>query len=127
MIAAVLGDAVNYAIGYRLGPKVFQYQQSRLFNPDHLLKAQAFYHRYGGKTIIFARFIPIIRTFAPFVAGIGKMSYRRFAFFNVTGAIIWISSLLFAGYWFGNLPVVQKNFHVVIFAILVFVGASRIY
>ena len=96
-IAAIAGDAVNYSIGYHLGPKVFRSRSSRLLNQKHLQHAQAFYERHGGKTIILARFVPIIRTFAPFVAGVGKMSYRRFALFNVVGGIGWVASLMAAG------------------------------
>ena len=118
-IAAVLGDATNYAIGYRLGPKIFKTQNSRLLNRDHLLKAQRFYEKHGGKTIIIARFIPIIRTFAPFVAGIGKMSYGRFATYNFVGAFLWVVPFLFGGYFLGNLPAVKKNFHMIIVAIVV--------
>ena len=117
--AAVTGDAVNYSIGYRVGPKVFSRENSRLLNKRHLLRTQRFYEEHGGKTIFWARFIPIIRTFAPFVAGIGKMRYRWFAIFNVSGAIIWIFSFLLAGYYFGNLPVIQERFHWVIAAIIV--------
>lgn len=118
-IAAILGDAVNYAIGYRVGPKVFTQEKSRLLNKNHLIKAQKFYEKHGGKTIILARFIPIIRTFAPFVAGIGKMEYPRFALFNVTGALLWVLSFLIAGNLFGNTEIVQRNFHLVILAIIV--------
>lgn len=118
-VAAVVGDAVNYAIGKRVGPKVFHSERSRLLNKDHLLKAQHFYERHGGKTIILARFIPIIRTFAPFVAGIGRMGYPRFAAYNVVGAIVWVWSFLLAGWWFGNIPAVKKNFTLVILAIIV--------
>jgi len=117
-IAAVAGDAVNYAIGYRVGPKVFTKERSRLFNKHHLERTQAFYEKHGGKTIVLARFIPIVRTFAPFVAGIGKMSYRRFAVFNVTGGVAWVLMFLLAGYFFGNLPAVKRNFHYVIVAII---------
>lgn len=117
--AAVSGDAVNYSIGYRVGPKVFTREDSLLFNRRHLLMTQRFYEKHGGKTIFWARFIPIIRTFAPFVAGIGKMGYRRFATFNVTGGIIWILSFLLAGYYFGNLPFIQERFHYVILIIIV--------
>ena len=119
IVAAVSGDALNYWIGYRLGPKVFSSERSRLLNRKHLLEAQRFYEQYGGKTIILARFIPIVRTFAPFVAGIGKMNYARFALFNVTGGIAWILSFLLAGWWFGGREVIQKNFKLVIVAIIV--------
>jgi membrane-associated protein len=118
-VAAIVGDAVNYAIGRRVGPKVFRRTDSRLLNVAHLRRAQAFYDRYGGRTIILARFVPIIRTFAPFVAGIGKMAYRRFAAFNVVGGLVWVASFTLAGHWFGNIPAIKRNFHVVILAILV--------
>jgi membrane-associated protein len=117
-LAAILGDTVNYAIGARLGPKVFSYSKSRFFNPEHLKKTHAFYEKYGGKTIIIARFVPIVRTFAPFVAGIGQMSYFHFLAFNVIGGILWVSVCLFSGYFFGNLPFVKKNFSVVVLAIV---------
>ena len=116
--AAILGDTVNYAIGARLGPKVFHYPKSRFFNPEHLKKTHAFYEKYGGKTIIIARFVPIVRTFAPFVAGIGEMSYARFLAYNVTGGILWVSVCLFSGYFFGNLPLVKQNFSLVVIAIV---------
>jgi membrane-associated protein len=119
IVAAVTGDAINYAIGYRLGPKVFSREDSWLLNKKHLAEAHRFYEQYGGKTIILARFMPIVRTFAPFVAGIGAMDYRRFALFNVTGGIAWVLSFLLAGYWFGGREVVQKNFKLVILAIIV--------
>lgn len=119
IIAAILGDAVNYAIGARVGPAVFSREDSRLLNKQHLLKTHEFYEKYGGKTIILARFMPIIRTFAPFVAGIGKMGYARFAMFNVVGGVIWVGSFLLAGFYFGNMEVVKRNFHVVIFAIII--------
>jgi membrane-associated protein len=117
--AAVAGDAINYAIGTYLGPKVFTREDSWLLNRKHLLEAHAFYERYGGVTIILARFMPIIRTFAPFVAGIGKMSYGRFALYNVTGAVGWVLLFVLGGWWFGGLESVQKNFHTVILAIIV--------
>jgi len=117
--AAILGDTANYAIGAYLGPKVFHYPKSRFFNPEHLRKTHEFYERYGGKTIIIARFIPIIRTCAPFVAGVGKMSYGYFLSYNVAGGLLWVSVCVFAGYFFGNLPFVKKNFSVVILAIIV--------
>lgn len=116
--AAVLGDAVNYSIGYRLGPKVFAREDSLLLNKKHLLRTQAFYEKYGGKTIFLARFIPIIRTFAPFVAGIGKMRYRRFFTYNISGGIVWVFLFTLAGYYFGNVPAIKRNFHFVIVAIV---------
>ncbi len=117
-IAAVGGDALNYAIGYRLGPKVFT-GETWLLNKEHLNRTQRFYEKYGGKTIVLARFMPIVRTFAPFVAGIGKMRYPRFALFNVTGGIAWVCSFLLGGYLFGGIPIVKDNFHIVILAIIV--------
>lgn len=119
IIAAVVGDAVNYSIGHWVGPKVFTSETSWLLNKDHLLKTEAFYEKYGGKTIIIARFMPIIRTFAPFVAGIGKMRYTRFAIYNVTGGVIWVVSFLMGGHYFGELPFVKRNFHYVIVAIII--------
>jgi membrane-associated protein len=116
--AAVLGDTVNYAIGHYLGPKVFHYERSRFFNPEHLKRTHAFYETYGGKTIIIARFVPIVRTFAPFVAGIGAMSYPRFVLYNLAGGLLWVAVCLGAGYLFGNLPFVKKNFSLVILAIV---------
>jgi membrane-associated protein len=118
IVAAVLGDAVNYAVGLKLGPRVFFSQTSFFFNRSHLEKTQHFYEKYGGKTIIIARFIPIIRTFAPFVAGIGKMRYSRFALYNVIGGAGWVSLFVTVGYLFGNLPSVKRNFHLVIFGII---------
>jgi membrane-associated protein len=117
--AAIVGDAVNYYIGYRLGPRVFTRDDSWLLNKKHLLRAHTFYEEYGGITIILARFIPIVRTFAPFVAGIGKMSYRRFAVFNVMGGAAWILVFLLLGWWFGGREMVQQNFKLVIVAIIV--------
>jgi membrane-associated protein len=116
--AAVLGDAVNYWIGYKIGPKVFASEGSWLLNKKHLEEAQKFYDRHGGKTIILARFVPIIRTFAPFVAGVGRMNYARFLMFNVVGGISWVLVCLIAGWLFGNLPWVQKRFELVIVAII---------
>jgi membrane-associated protein len=118
-IAAVLGDAVNYTIGLRVGPRVFTSETSWLLNKEHLVRTQTFYEKYGGKTIVLARFMPIVRTFAPFVAGIGRMNYPRFALFNVTGGISWVCSFVFAGYFFGAVPVVKRNFHLVIVAIVI--------
>ena len=117
-IAAVLGDAVNYQIGLRLGPTVFRSETSRWLNKRHLEHTQRFYDKYGSKTIVLARFVPIVRTFAPFVAGIGRMSYRRFATYNVVGGLVWVFLFTLAGYFFGNLPAVKTNFHYVIVAII---------
>ncbi len=119
IVAGVLGDAVNYMMGYYVGPKVFSKEDSRFFNKKHLLRTQKFYEKYGGKTIIIARFVPIVRTFAPFVAGIGKMRYFQFAMYNVAGAILWVVICLSAGYWFGELPWVKNNFSLVILGIIV--------
>lgn len=118
IIAAVLGDAVNYAVGAWCGPRVFKWENSRFFNRTAFDRTHAFYEKHGGKTIIIARFMPLIRTFAPFVAGVAQMSYPRFAMFNITGAIIWVVSLSLAGYWFGNLPWVKENLTLVILAII---------
>ncbi len=118
IIAAILGDAVNYSIGYKVGPKVFKYEHSWFFNKKHLLRAQEFYERYGSKTIILARFVPIVRTFAPFVAGIGKMNYPKFAFYNVIGAIAWVMICVLAGYFFGEIPWVKRHFELVVVAII---------
>ena len=115
----MLGDAVNYAAGAYVGPAVFKSDSSRWLNKRHLQRTHDFYERHGGKTIILARFIPIVRTFAPFVAGIGKMGYPKFAAFNVLGGILWVLSFVYAGYFFGNVPVVKRNFHFVIVAIIV--------
>jgi len=117
-VAAVLGDTVNYWIGAWVGPKVF-HQESRFLNKEHLRRTHEFYERYGGKTIIIARFVPIIRTFAPFVAGIGTMSYGKFIAYNVIGGIGWVVSITLAGFFFGNIPIVKNNFTFVIFAIIV--------
>lgn len=119
LVAAIVGDSVNYAIGKWFGPKVFHYESSRFFRKDYLLKAHAFYEKYGGRAIILARFVPIVRTFAPFVAGIGSMNYAKFFLFNVTGAVLWVGLFLGAGYFFGALPFVQKNMKVVILGIIV--------
>lgn len=119
IIAAISGDTVNYWIGHYVGPKVFCKQKSLFFNPAHLEKTHKFYEKYGGKTIILARFIPIIRTFAPFVAGVGQMSYPRFIAYNVIGGIAWVALILYAGYFFGNLPLVKKHFSLVIIAIII--------
>lgn len=117
-VAAVAGDTVNYAIGYRLGPQVFRKGGVRFLNPEYLDRTHRFYERHGAKTIVIARFVPIIRTFAPFVAGIGRMSYARFIAYNVAGGVGWIAALVLGGYAFGNIPVVKRNFTLVIFAII---------
>ncbi|HEV8487765.1 MAG TPA: DedA family protein [Blastocatellia bacterium] len=116
--AAVLGDTVNYWIGAYLGAKIFRKEKVRFLNREYLDRTHQFYERYGGKTIIIARFIPIVRTFAPFVAGMGKMTYWRFLVYNVVGGIAWVAICLFAGFWFGNIEIVQKRFSLVIIAIL---------
>ncbi|MBN8441401.1 MAG: DedA family protein [Thauera sp.] len=118
-VAAVLGDSVNYAIGRRFGGRISQWPDSRFFNRRALEKTHEFYERHGGKTIIIARFMPIIRTFAPFVAGMATMDYRRFLSFNVLGGALWVGPLIMAGYWFGNLPIVKNNLSLVILGIIV--------
>jgi membrane-associated protein len=118
VIASITGNGLNYWIGRTLGPKLFASNQSWLFNKRYLEKAHAFYERFGGKTIIIARFLPIIRTFAPFVAGVGYMSPRRFALYNVVSALLWIGSLLYLSYWFGNLPQVKDHFSYIVIAII---------
>lgn len=125
--AAVIGDSVNYEIGKWLGPKVFTRKDSWLLNQNHLHKAHTFYEKYGGKTIILARFIPIIRTFAPFVAGIGKMTYLYFISYNIIGAAMWVLLFVFGGYWFADLPLVQNHFHYVIVAIIVISVLPAVY
>lgn len=117
-VAAVAGDTVNYAIGYRVGPQIFRKEGVRFLNREYLDRTHQFYERHGAKTIVIARFVPIIRTFAPFVAGIGQMRYARFAAYNVVGGVVWITALVLGGYGFGNIPVVRQNFTLVIFAII---------
>lgn len=119
LTAAIIGDTVNYWIGHHLGPKVFSRENSRIFNKAYLEKTREFYVKHGGKTIILARFAPIIRTFAPFVAGIGKMHYSTFLFYNVIGAFIWVTSLVFAGYLFGGYPLIRDNFEYAVILIVV--------
>jgi len=118
IVAAVLGDAVNYSIGYKIGPGYLAKGKLRFIKTEHLQKTQRFYEKYGGKTIILARFVPIVRTFAPFVAGIGRMDYKRFGLFNITGGIAWVLICSFAGFFFGNIPIVKKNFEIVILGII---------
>ncbi len=116
--AALCGDNVNYWIGRLVGPKVFHYRDSRWFNPRHLQRANAFYERHGGKTIVLARFVPVVRTYVPFVAGIGSMPYLRYLAFCVAGALVWVVALCQAGYWFGNIGVVRENLTAVILVIV---------
>jgi membrane-associated protein len=119
VIAGVLGNTVNYSIGYFIGPRVFHWEGSRFFNRKALERAHAFYEKHGGVTIIITRFVPILRTFAPFVAGIARMTYLRFSIYNLAGALAWVLSLLYAGYWFGNVPVVKQNLSAVIIGVIV--------
>jgi membrane-associated protein len=118
-IAAILGDTANYWIGSWIGPRIFAKDDVRFLNKKHLIRAHDFYERYGGKTIIIARFVPIVRTFAPFVAGIARMTYAKFLTYNVVGGIVWVFLLVLAGYLFGGIEFVQKNFSLVILAIIV--------
>ncbi len=117
-VAAILGDTVNYWVGNYIGPKVFAQESSRFLNKKHLEKTHQFYEKYGGKTIIIARFVPIVRTFAPFVAGVGSMTYGKFLIYNVVGGILWVVLCTFAGYFFGNLPFVKEHFSLVILGII---------
>jgi membrane-associated protein len=119
VVAAVVGDSLNYSIGRYIGPRIFDKPDSRWFKQEHLRRTQAFYDKYGGVTIIIGRFVPIIRTFAPFLAGVAGMSYRKFLSYNVIGGVAWISSLVYAGYLFGNIPWVKKNLSVIVIAIVV--------
>lgn len=121
VLAAVLGDTANYWIGHFVGPKVFENKNSKIFKKEYLEKTREFYEKHGGKTIILARFMPIIRTFAPFVAGVGKMHYDTFIKYNVVGAFIWVTLFLFAGYFFGSIPFIQENFH---YTAIIIVGLS---
>jgi membrane-associated protein len=117
--ASFLGDNTNYWIGHYLGPRLFRHENSRVLNPAHLARTQRFYDRYGAKTVFMARFVPIVRTFAPFVAGMGKMRYPRFLFYSFSGSIAWTGSLIYAGYTFGNMPAVRENLSLVIVGIVV--------
>ncbi|MBI2567729.1 MAG: DedA family protein [Candidatus Schekmanbacteria bacterium] len=131
MAAAILGDGVNYYVGSRLGLKVFDNPKSRIFKRNYLERTQRFYERYGGKTIILARFVPIVRTFAPFLAGVGTMTYARFAMYNVAGAVLWVAIVLYSGYFFGGIPIIKNNFTLVVLGIIfvsilpALVGATR--
>ena len=126
-IAAILGDALNYAVGRYFGDKVFAWENSRWFNKRLFDKTHAFYERHGGKTIVIARFLPFLRTFAPFVAGAAKMNYARFAMYNVSGGIFWVASLTIAGFWFGNIPWVSRNLTLIIVALIVIPGLPAVY
>jgi len=117
--AALLGDTVNYWIGRSLGPKVFHFEKSAFFNPEHLQKTHGFFEKYGGKTIIIARFIPIVRTFTPFVAGIGALPYPKFILFSIAGALLWVGVFSYGGYFFGQLPVIKSNLKLMIVGIIV--------
>lgn len=118
ILAAILGDTANYHIGKLIGPKIFRKENVRFLKKEYLIRTHEFYEKHGGKTIIIARFIPIIRTFAPFVAGMGSMTYWRFISYNIIGAVMWVALFLSAGYFFGNIPAVEENFTFVIFAII---------
>jgi membrane-associated protein len=125
--AAILGDQVNYSVGRYFGPRVWQWEHSRFFNKRAFEQAHAFYEKYGGITIVLARFMPFIRTFAPFVAGVAEMSRAKFSFYNVIGALIWVVGLTLAGYWFGNLPWVKENLEKIIWALIIVPGLIAIY
>lgn len=118
LLAAILGDTVNYWIGHHLGKRAFARENSKIFNRDYLVRTEKFYEKYGKKTIILARFVPIVRTFAPFVAGVGKMNYSTFIVYNVIGAFIWVTSMTFLGYFLGGLEFVKKNFEIAVFGIV---------
>lgn len=117
--AGIIGDSVNYTVGKVFGEKLFQKDNSRFFKKEYLDRTHRFYEKYGGKTIILARFVPIVRTFAPFVAGLGKMSYLYFLIYNVVGALLWVSIFVIGGFYFGNAPVVKENFSLVILGIII--------
>ncbi len=119
IVAAVIGDSTGYAIGRRLGPRLFTRQKSLLFNPAHVERTRRFYERYGAKTIVIARFVPIVRTFAPVLAGVGEMEYRRFVFYNVAGGVGWVVSMTSAGYLMGQFPVIGSNIHIVVLIVIV--------
>lgn len=119
IFAAVLGNTLNYQIGRFFGPKVFHWENSRFFNKNALIKTHTFYEKHGGKTLVISRFLPLFRTFAPFVAGIGAMSYAKFTLFNLIGALAWVVSLCLAGYWLGNMPWVKANLSLIIIGIII--------
>jgi membrane-associated protein len=119
ILAAIVGDTVNYHVGKSIGPKVMKSETSRLFNKKHLEKTHKFYEKYGGKTIILARFVPIVRTFAPFVAGAGAMNYQKFILYNIVGAILWVTTMLGSGYLLGQVPWVKEHFEAIVIAIVI--------
>ncbi|MGL4512271.1 MAG: VTT domain-containing protein [Lacipirellulaceae bacterium] len=119
IVAAIVGDAVNYSLGAQMGRGVFDKGRLRFVKRDHLLAAQAFYDKHGGKAIVLARFVPLVRTFTPFVAGVAKMPYRQFAFYNVTGGVAWVMAMMTAGYWLGQIPFVRKRFELIVIGIVV--------
>lgn len=127
IVAAILGDTVNYWIGHKLGPKVFKEKESKFFKKEYLIKTEKFYEKYGGKTIILARFLPILRTFAPFVAGVGKMHYQTFIFYNVIGAFLWVTIFVGLGYFFGSIEIIKKNFELAVIGIVLFSVAPIAY
>ena len=119
IIAAIVGDQVSYWFGKKTGPKIFNREKSIFFAKDHLVKAKHFYEKYGGRAIIYARFVPFARTFAPIVAGVGDMSYKKFVSYNIFGGILWVTSMTLLGYFFGNIPFVKKNFEYVIIGVII--------
>ena len=125
-MATIIGDNINYSIGKYIGPKVFK-EKSKYFKKEYLIQTEQFYEKYGSKTIVLARFIPIIRTFAPFIAGIGKMKYTKFILYNIIGGILWVGFFVFAGYYFGSIPIVKDNFGLVIIAIIILSIIPAIY
>lgn len=127
LIAAIGGDSLNYWIGNKIGPRVFAKENSRIFKKAYLEKTREFYEKHGGKTIILARFLPILRTFAPFIAGVGKMDYKTFLIYNVVGGFLWVTSFTFAGYFFGGLPIVQHNFEYIVIVIVAISVLPMIY
>lgn len=127
LVAAIAGDQLNYSIGRYFGPKVFRWEQSRFFNKQAFNQAHAFYERYGGVTIIIARFMPFIRTFAPFVAGVAEMNRAKFTLYNVIGAVLWVVGITLAGYLFGNIPIVQENLSKIIWALILIPGLIAIF
>lgn len=118
ILAAIIGDQVGYLFGRKTGPKIFKREKSRFFAKDHLIKANRFYEKYGGRAIIYARFVPFARTFAPIVAGVAHMNYRKFISYNIVGGILWVTSMTLLGYFFGNIPFIKRNFEYVIIGVI---------